>query len=159
MSPRIGETGAVAHATRPATAPGRTTRQGIAVERVLTEADSFLSAQDIFVTLRDRGEGVGLATVYRHLQKLADAGVVDAVTGADGQLVYRSCGAGPHHHHRVCRSCHRSTELESAEVERWATRQAAARGYTDVEHTVEIFGTCAACRAAARPRAARGRAG
>jgi len=145
VSPRIGETGAVAHATRPATAPGRTTRQGIAVERVLTEADSFLSAQDIFVTLRDRGEGVGLATVYRHLQKLADAGVVDAVTGADGQLVYRSC--------------HRSTELESAEVERWATRQAAARGYTDVEHTVEIFGTCAACRAAARPRAARGRAG
>jgi Fur family ferric uptake transcriptional regulator len=119
------------------------------VDRVLADAEAFLSAQEIFVALRDRGDGVGLATVYRHLQKLSDAGVVDAVAGADGQLVYRRCGEGAHHHHLVCRSCRRSTELESAEVERWAARQAAHRGYTDVEHTVEIFGTCADCREAA----------
>ena len=150
MTAGIGETGRVARTTASGPA-GRTTRQRVAVERVLSDADAFLSAQDIYATLRDRGEGVGLATVYRHVQKLADAGTVDVVAGADGQLVYRSCGSGTHHHHLVCRSCHRSTELESAEVERWAARQAAHRGYTDVEHTVEIFGTCADCSATRRP--------
>jgi Fur family transcriptional regulator, ferric uptake regulator len=132
--------------TAPVTA--RTTRQGRAVEQVLADADTFLSAQDIYVALRDNGEGVGLATVYRHLQKLSDTGALDAVTGADGELVYRQCGSRHHHHHLVCRSCRRSTELESAEFEQWAARQAAHRGYTDVEHTVEIFGTCATCRGA-----------
>jgi Fur family transcriptional regulator, ferric uptake regulator len=153
VTSRIGETGEVTTAARPRS-PGRTTRQGLAVERVLFDADAFLSAQDIHAALRDAGEGVGLATVYRHLQKLSESGVVDAVTGSDGELTYRSCGGEPHHHHLVCRSCRRSTALASQEVEQWASRQAAARGYTDVTHTVEIFGTCAACRRGA-PRARR----
>ena len=127
---------------------GRTTKQGRAIEQVLRDADVFLSAQDIFSRLRDAGETVGLATVYRHLQRLCDTGDIDAVKGADDQFVYRLCGSVHHHHHLVCRSCRRSTELESAEVEQWAASQAAHRGYTDVEHTVEIFGTCATCREA-----------
>ena len=90
---------------------------------------------------------MGLATVYRHLQRLAESGRVDAVKDADDQLVYRRCETAVHHHHLVCRACRRSDELESADVEAWAASQAAQRGYTDVEHTVEIFGICAACRA------------
>jgi len=135
--------------TSPAAADqaSRSTRQGRAVEQVLRDAEVFLSAQDIYTKLRESGEAVGLATVYRHLQRLMDAGRIDAVKGADDQFVYRLCGSVHHHHHLVCRGCRRSTELESVEVEQWAAAQAAHRGYTDVEHTVEIFGTCADCRA------------
>ena len=152
MSGRIGETGAV---TTGAAQRGRTTPQGAAVEEVLADADAFLSAQDIYADLRDRGRPVGLATVYRHLQKLSERGAIDAVAGSDGQLVYRSCATEAHHHHLVCRSCHRSTSADESSVERWATRQAAARGYTDVTHTVELFGTCATCRGAAKPSRSR----
>ncbi len=130
------------------------TRQGLAVERVLTEADTFMSAQDIHAALRERHDSVGLATVYRHLQRMLDAGTIDSVKGGDDEQVYRLCGSVRHHHHLVCRSCRRSTELESAEVERWAERQASQLGYTDVEHTVEIFGICEACRSSSGARGA-----
>jgi len=140
------ETGNVTDA--PVTEPAaRTTRQGRAIEQVLADADAFLSAQEIYTKLRDGGDTVGLATVYRHLQRLGEAGRLDAVKDADDQLVYRRCDTARHHHHLVCRSCRRSDELESAEVEQWAATQAAHRGYSDVEHTVEIFGICADCRA------------
>jgi Fur family ferric uptake transcriptional regulator len=53
-----------------------------------------------------------------------------------------------HHHHLVCRSCGRSVEVEGPEVEAWASSVAAQHGFTDVSHTVEVFGTCQVCAAA-----------
>jgi Fur family ferric uptake transcriptional regulator len=63
----------------------------------------------------------------------------------DGEQLYRRCGREQHHHHLVCRSCGRTVEVAGPAVERWAERQAAEHGFTDVAHTLEIFGTCAAC--------------
>jgi len=60
-----------------------------------------------------------------------------------------SDGAGKpaedHHHHLVCRQCGRSVEVSGPEVEAWAERVAAAAGYTEISHTLEVFGTCPAC--------------
>lgn len=124
------------------TAP-RTTRQRTAVRGALEAAGGFRSAQELHAGLRE--EGVGLTTVYRSLQVLADAGEVDVLRGTDGEAVYRLCGAASHHHHLVCRSCGRAEELEGPAVERWAAAVAAEHGFRDVEHTVEVFGTCPAC--------------
>lgn len=129
---------------------GRSTRQGEAVLRVVRGTSSFRSAQEIHAELRAAGEPVGLTTVYRHLQLLADGGVVDAIQAADGQVAYRYCGTGDHHHHLVCRSCGASAEVEAPEVEDWAAAVAARSGYTEVSHTMEIFGICARCRGQAR---------
>ena len=52
----------------------RATRQRAAVATVLDELDEFRSAQDLHALLRERGDAVGLTTVYRTLQALADAG-------------------------------------------------------------------------------------
>ena len=122
----------------------RATRQRAAVSTALDDLDDFRSAQDIHDVLRHRGDPVGLSTVYRTLQTLADAGEVDVLRTDDGESVYRRCSTG-HHHHLVCRSCGRTVEVEGAAVERWATSTAAAHGFTDVTHTLEVFGTCAAC--------------
>ncbi len=106
--------------------------------------DDFRSAQAMHDLLRTRGEKVGLATVYRTLQSLAEAGEVDVLRAADGDVVYRRCSP-VHHHHLVCRDCGRTVEIEGPAVERWADRTAAAHGFTEVSHTVEIFGRCPAC--------------
>src|ERR1700710_1773615 len=123
----------------------RETRQGGVVRDALTRADGFRSAQDIYADLRGAGEAVGLSTVYRHLQALADQGDVDVIHTPDGETTYRYCGAARtrHHHHIVCRNCGRAEEIEGRAVERWATAVAADHGYIDIEHTVEVFGTCA----------------
>lgn len=133
--------------TAAARPPGgvRATRQGAAVQSVLAETSSFLSAQDLHAMLRQRGEAVGLTTVYRHLQMLADAGAVDALHLPEGETVYRLCGRGDHHHHLVCRGCGRTVEIDGREVERWTKRVADAAGFVDIDHTVEIFGTCPSC--------------
>jgi Fur family ferric uptake transcriptional regulator len=126
--------------------PGRQTRQGQAVLNVVVGSDNFRSAQDIHAELRAAGETVGLTTVYRHLAVLTDEGRLDALQTADGELVYRRCHSDQHHHHVVCRTCGRGTEVELPDLERWAESTAADLGYSDVTHTVEIFGVCADCR-------------
>ena len=126
--------------------PGvRSTRQRTAVSEVLGKVDGFRSAQDLHDLLRHGGASVGLTTVYRHLQALADAGQVDVLRTDDGEAVYRRCPTVEHHHHLVCRTCGRSVEVDGPEVEAWASTVAASHGFTDVTHTVEVFGTCAAC--------------
>jgi Fur family ferric uptake transcriptional regulator len=124
----------------------RVTRQGQAVLDVVVKSENFRSAQDIHAQLRADGEAVGLTTVYRHLQLLTDEGRVDALQTADGELVYRRCHSDQHHHHVVCRQCGRGAEVELPDLERWAESTAHALGYSDVTHTVEIFGLCADCR-------------
>ena len=103
-------------------------------------------AQELHEQLRHQGEKVGLATVYRSLQGLSDSGLVDVVRTAAGESAYRRCSTG-HHHHLVCRSCGRAVEVEGPAVEHWADKVAAANGFTDVSHTLEIFGTCGSCTA------------
>lgn len=124
-------------------APGRSTRQRAAVAALLEETDDFQSAQQLHDRLKHRGDSVGLTTVYRTLQSLADAGAVDVVRTDDGEAVYRRCSSGSHHHHLVCRKCGKTVEVEGPAVESWAIRIAAEHGFTDVAHTLEIFGTCA----------------
>lgn len=128
-----------------ATAPQvRSTRQRAAVFAVLNDVEDFRSAQDLHATLRQSGEAIGLTTVYRTLQALAEAGQVDMLRTGDGEAVYRRCSSG-HHHHLVCRACGRTVEVEGPAVERWADRMAAEHGFVDVSHTVEVLGTCAEC--------------
>jgi Fur family ferric uptake transcriptional regulator len=117
----------------------------VLIGQVLAEFPEFRSAQDIHGELRRRGERIGLATVYRHLQALRQDGTVDAIQDHNGETLYRRCGSSGHHHHVTCRSCGTSIEVESPAIERWAERVAAEAGFTDIDHTVEIFGTCPAC--------------
>jgi Fur family ferric uptake transcriptional regulator len=127
--------------TAPAT---RNTRQRAAVVALLGEVDGFHSAQQLHAMLRERGERIGLTTVYRALQGLADADEVDVMRPPGGEHLYRRCSDG-HHHHLVCRSCGRTVEVAGPAVESWTDRVAAAHGYVDVGHTLEIFGTCPDC--------------
>ncbi len=125
----------------------RATRQGEAVRDALRNAGGFRSAQDVYAVLRLNGEAVGLSTVYRHLQSLVDESVVDVIHTPDGEATYRFCGEATegHHHHLVCRGCGRTEEIEGRVVERWAGEVAQRHGYTEVDHTVELFGLCPSC--------------
>ena len=123
----------------------RGTRQGEALAVALQRMPGFSSAQQIHAELRSHGEQVGLTTVYRHLQVLSEDGTVDAIRDASGETLYRRCRSDAHHHHLTCRRCGTSVEVEERAVERWAEQVAAEAGFTDVGHTVELFGLCPAC--------------
>jgi Fur family ferric uptake transcriptional regulator len=102
----------------------------------LAESQDFRSAQAIHAAMRARGATVGLATVYRALQSLVDSGRADVLRTDGGEAV----------HHLVCRSCGKAVEVQGPAVERWADQMADQHGFTDVSHTVELFGVCAECQ-------------
>lgn len=124
----------------------RSTRQRAAVSALLDKIDDFRSAQELHDELRRRGEVIGLTTVYRTLQSMAAAGLVDTLRTDTGESLYRRCSED-HHHHLVCRTCGATVEVKGREVEAWAAAVADEHGYSDVSHTIEIFGRCPRCTA------------
>ncbi len=126
---------------------GRSTRQRRAVESVLDSCSDFRTAQELHEALQRAGDPVGLATVYRTLTSLAEAGEVDVVKTDGGEAVYRRC-SDSHHHHLVCRRCGRTEEIRGPAVEQWASTMATEHGYAEVRHTVELFGLCPECQRA-----------
>ncbi|GAA5121402.1 Fur family transcriptional regulator [Pseudonocardia adelaidensis] len=132
----------------PTTRALRATRQRAAVSSMLDRLDDFRSAQEIHEELRRSGEGIGLTTVYRTLQTLADGGEVDVLRTGSGEAVYRRCASVEHHHHLVCRRCGHTVEIEGPAVETWAQRVAEDHGFVELSHTAEVFGLCKDCGAA-----------
>ena len=124
----------------------RMTKQRQAVLDELTRVSDFRSAQQIFEDLHSQGQRVGLATVYRSLQGLAEDGRVDTLRSSEGEVLYRSCASDHHLHHLVCRECGFTEEIEQSQIESWVSAVAADHGFSDVEHSLELFGLCASCR-------------
>lgn len=124
------------------------TRQRVAVLRAVESLEVFSGAQAIHDVLGGAGDHVSLSTVYRSLQALAGRGVIDAVRGLDGEMLYRRCAVAPHHH-LVCRRCGRAVEIADGAVAQVIRRWARAASYEDVEYDVVAFGTCPRCLARA----------
>ncbi len=123
----------------------RMTKQRAAIAELLATTHDFKSAQQLHDLLRESGHSAGLATVYRTLQNLADAGELDVLRTSDGEMLFRECERTEHHHHLVCRSCGKTVEIDGPTVEEWAHRVGASFGFSNIEHTIELFGTCQAC--------------
>ena len=122
----------------------RNTWQREAVREALGTTEGFVSAQSLHAQMRDAGSAVGLATVYRALADLAAEGDADSLQ-QEGESLFRACTPGSHHHHLICRSCGKTVEISADPVEQWAREVAAANGFTQPEHVVDVFGYCADC--------------
>ncbi|MDH2443658.1 transcriptional repressor [Amnibacterium sp. CER49] len=123
----------------------RNTWQRTAVREALSARDGFVSAQELHTALRSAGSPIGLATVYRALSDLAGEGDADSLQSAEGENLYRACVSPGHHHHLICRVCGRTVEIEADAIEEWAARTAAAHGFRDPQHVVDVFAVCDRC--------------
>lgn len=126
----------------------RKTKQRTEIREVVESLQGFATSQEIHDRMRHEGLAVGLATVYRTLASMAAAGEIDAIRTEDGQVAYRTCSPG-HHHHLICRSCGRTDEVTVPGLEDLTRSMAAEHGFSAIDHELEFFGTCAACAARA----------
>lgn len=121
-----------------------------AVVGYLARQHCCLSAQEIHEGLREDGVRVGIASVYRVLDTLADLRLVQRVDFGDGTARFEPVGAGGHHHHHVvCDRCGRVEPFEDTRLEEALDGVAGRLGYTMDGHEVVIHGSCSTCRAAA----------
>lgn len=130
--------------TRPAK---RMTPQKSEVRAALRDAPGFVSAQALHSALAAAGSRIGLATVYRALNELVDAGTADTLQSPSGETLFRGCATSGHHHHLICRQCGTAVEVHSDVVEDWARASAREHGFVDVGHVLDIYGLCSTCAA------------
>lgn len=130
----------------------RSTRQREAIVRAMERVGRPITAQALHAKLNRPGHGPGLATIYRTLQALEQAGYARTFPAGDGEASYKLCHPG-HHHHLVCEACGLVVEIPSCEIEAWAARAARRRGFTVSSHQADVFGLCEVCASRARVRA------
>jgi Fur family ferric uptake transcriptional regulator len=118
---------------------------------LLAQQDCCLSAQEIAAELRERGEPVGIASVYRALDLLHEMNLVQRVELGERGYRYEAIDpGGEHHHHAVCESCGRVTAFEDNQLERAIERLAGRLPHSVSAHDVVLRGSCRRCTAAGR---------
>jgi len=89
---------------------------------------------------------VGLSTIYRTLTAFANAGRADTVRDRSGERLFRYRPGADHRHYLICRRCGLSLPLDSSLVESWAAQVGMSTGFADLQHVVELTGTCTTCQ-------------
>src|SRR5436190_9472448 len=117
-----------------------------AVVELLGRQNCCLSAQEIFDRLRKARRPVGIASVYRALEALAELRLVKRVDAGDGIARFEPAPVdGDHHHHLVCRDCGKVEAFSDSALERAIDRVAGGLGYSVEEHEVVLVGACSDC--------------
>jgi len=125
------------------------TQQREAVAQVVFSSSGHLSVDDIEQQLRDGGDRIGKATIYRTLDLLVKSKLVDEHDFGEGFKRYEHrLSREPVHEHLICMECGSVTEFRSEEVQRVEERIAAEHGFRPTRHKLEIYGLCRACQEA-----------
>jgi Fur family transcriptional regulator, ferric uptake regulator len=128
-------------------AAGRTGAAREAVIAHLAAQKCCLSAQEVFDQLRAKGRTVGLASVYRVLDQLADARLLHRIDFGDGVARFEPAHpGGEHHHHLVCGECGKVERFDDPGLERAVSRVAVSRDFILDDHDVVLHGACGDCR-------------
>lgn len=106
---------------------------------------SHLSAEDVFRRLRDSGEDIGLATVYRVLTQFQDAGLVIKHNFDNDQAVFE-LESGHHHDHMVCMRCNKVIEFSDEVIEQRQQDIARKHGFKLTHHNLTMHGICSDCQ-------------
>ncbi|NET58067.1 MAG: transcriptional repressor [Symploca sp. SIO2E6] len=119
------------------------TRSQEHILRLLNQLNRAISAQDIYVELRKRGNGIGLATVYRSLEALKLGGAVQVRTLPSGESLYSSVKTDQHH--LTCLDCGESIPINECPVHQLETKLQTTHQFKIYYHTLEFFGLCDRC--------------
>ncbi|QHW30250.1 transcriptional repressor [Paenibacillus rhizovicinus] len=126
------------------------TPQREATVRVLLENEAdHLSAEDVFMLVKDIAPEIGLATVYRTLELLSELHVVEKLNFGDGVARYdlRTDNNKHHHHHLICVQCGTMSEILEDWLGPLEERLEREYGFTVVDHRLDFQGVCKNCRA------------
>lgn len=121
----------------------RRTRSQEIILNLLKAQKRSLSAQDLYLELRQSDRPIGLATVYRSLDALKREGVVQARTLANGESLYSSIQEDQHH--LTCLECGMSVPINECPVHNLEEKLQDSHSFKIYYHTLEFFGVCDRC--------------
>ena len=123
----------------------RLTPQRLMVVKAVEEADSHISAEEIYLQIRARYPHMNISTVYRTLELLSGLGLVTETDMGDGRVRYHSIGKG-HHHHLVCQKCGEIIDVEESMLSPLWSEIGQRYGFKVNMKHLAFFGLCSKCR-------------
>jgi len=115
--------------------------------KILESSESkHMTAEDIYKLFVDRGEHIGVATVYRVLTQFEESGIVSRHRFDNDSSVFELC-SGPHHDHLICVKCAKVVEFVDDIVEQRQEDLAKENGFEITDHNLTIYGLCSDCQA------------
>ena len=123
------------------------------IVNVFLRQEGHLTADDLVDLIRREDQRISRATIYRTLQWMVDAGIARKVDFGEGRFRFEHSYRHPRHFHLICKTCNRSFEFLSSDIEALVEEVAAARNFTARQSVLQIHGTCEACRTGRAPAA------
>lgn len=130
---------------------GRRSSKRELIVNVFLRQQGHLSADDLVALMRSEDQRISRATVYRTLRWMVEAGIARKVDFGEGRFRFEHSYRHPRHFHLICKSCNRSYEFLSSDVESLLEEVAEARRFTAGRSVVQIYGTCEECRTGRLP--------
>ncbi len=118
---------------------------------VFLRQEGHLSADDLVDLIRREDQRISRATVYRTLQWMVEAGIARKVDFGEGRFRFEHSYRHPRHFHLICKSCNRSSEFLSSDIEVLIEEIAGARNFSAHQSVLQIYGTCEECRTGRPP--------
>jgi Fur family ferric uptake transcriptional regulator len=128
----------------------RSSKRDLIVNAFLKQ-EGHLSADDLVDLIKREDHRISRATVYRTLQWMEEAGIARKVDFGEGRFRFEHSYRHPRHFHLICKTCNRSYEFLSSDIEALVEEVAAARGFTARQSVVQVYGTCESCSTGRAP--------
>ena len=112
---------------------------------IFLKTEQHLTINDLYDLVKKKHPKIGLATIYRTMEVINNAGLARKVDFGDGVKCYEHKYKHQHHDHLVCLKCGRIIEVISPEIEKLQKKLAKKHKFSAVRHRMEIFGICRTC--------------
>ena len=124
----------------------RLTRQRQEIVKTFLDQKDHLSAEELYLLVKEGAPEIGYTTVYRPLKLLAEADLAHARNFRDGYLRFEPAHLIEHHDHLICRKCGKITEFVNDNIEVLQEKVAKEHGFVITDHTLDIYGVCNSCK-------------
>lgn len=123
----------------------KVTPKRLAILDILAAASVYLGPEEVWKRMKKRFKKIGLPTIYRNLEDLANGGIIIKIIHPDRKLYYYLCRNDGHHHHFICVSCKKVEDISFCgvgEIEKEVKNN--LKGHV-VSHLLQVYGLCEGC--------------
>ena len=114
--------------------------------REIFATHEHFDVENLFEVLKNRGERISLATIYRLIPLLTESGMIRRATRLDGHVTYEHVFGHKPHHHLVCVKCGQIIEFRNEEIEQLLRGVCKKYGFAPIDQRLGVRGICSACR-------------
>ena len=123
----------------------KVTKGRLLVARELEKASQPISAEDVFMTLKQQGEKIDLSTVYRTLETLEQNKIIKKISFSGDEKKMYAVESDIHSHYLICNSCHKIITIKKCPITAYEKELKKEMGFEVEEHSLSLYGICREC--------------